>query len=121
MAQAYSNPSSSRTSDDIELPRHDGPFEPRALQDEEQIDPWEEGLGTFDVFALIVNKMIGTGIYTAPTTVYLMTGSKSLTLGLFGVGFLYCLMRWVLSPYPPDTLRCHASTESHIYLGSTIG
>ncbi|KAI6749337.1 hypothetical protein HG530_015176 [Fusarium avenaceum] len=92
MAQAYSNPSSSRTSDDIELPRHDGPFEPRALQDEEQIDPWEEGLGTFDVFALIVNKMIGTGIYTAPTTVYLMTGSKSLTLGLFGVGFLYCLM-----------------------------
>ncbi|WZH47078.1 High-affinity methionine permease [Fusarium acuminatum] len=92
MALAYSNPSSSRTSDDIELPRHDGPFEPRALQDEEQIDPWEEGLGTFDVFALIVNKMIGTGIYTAPTTVYLMTGSKSLTLGLFGVGFLYCLM-----------------------------
>ncbi|CAJ0546519.1 Ff.00g011460.m01.CDS01 [Fusarium sp. VM40] len=92
MALAYPNPSSSCTSDDIELPRHDGPFEPRALQDEEQIDPWEEGLETFHMFALTVNKMIGNGIYTAPTAFYLMTGSKSLTLVLFCVGVLYCLM-----------------------------
>jgi hypothetical protein len=109
MALEHSNPPSLHTSDDIELPQNNGPFEPRALQHEEQIDPWEQGLGAFDVFSLIVNKMIGTGIYTAPTTVYLMTGSKSLTLGLFGVGFLYCLTRWVLCLCPPGTLGHHAS------------
>ncbi|SCB65317.1 unnamed protein product [Fusarium graminearum] len=36
--------------------------------------------------------MIGTGIYTSPAIVYQLTGSKSITLGLFVVGFLYCLM-----------------------------
>ena len=51
-------------------------------------------LGSFDVFALIVNKMIGTGIYTAPTTVLLLTGDKQLSLGLWGVGFVYTIMRY---------------------------
>jgi hypothetical protein len=50
-------------------------------------------LGPFDVFSLIVNKMIGTGIYTAPTTVLLLTGDKQLSLGLWGVGFVYTIMR----------------------------
>jgi amino acid transporter len=49
-------------------------------------------LGSYDVFALIVNKMIGTGIYTAPSTVLLYTGSKQLSLGLWGVGFFYTIM-----------------------------
>lgn len=109
MASENPNPRSSRSSDDFEQPRHNGPFEPRALQPEDRTNPWEEGLGTFDVFALIVNKMIGTGIYTAPTTVYLMTGSKSLTLGLFGIGFLYCLVRLVFSPCSPAPLGQHTS------------
>lgn len=52
-------------------------------------------LGSFDVFALIVNKMVGTGIYTAPATVFLMTGNKNLTLVLFILGFAYSLMRSV--------------------------
>ncbi|CAG7560622.1 unnamed protein product [Fusarium equiseti] len=69
-----------------------GPFKARAPQDETNQTPHEEGLGSFDVFSLIVNKMIGTGIYTSPAVVYRMTGSKSITLALFGVGFLYCLM-----------------------------
>jgi hypothetical protein len=51
-------------------------------------------LGSYDVFALIVNKMIGTGIYTAPSTVLLYTGSKRLSLGLWGVGFFYTIMRY---------------------------
>jgi hypothetical protein len=55
-------------------------------------------LGSFDVFALIVNKMIGTGIYTAPSTVLLYTGSKQLSLGLWGVGFFYTIMRYVSTP-----------------------
>ncbi|KAM0552476.1 hypothetical protein ACHAPJ_008037 [Fusarium lateritium] len=67
-------------------------FKQRAPEDDESHEVWDQGLGAFDVFSLIVNKMIGTGIYTAPTTVYLITGKKSLTLGLFGIGFLYCLM-----------------------------
>jgi hypothetical protein len=52
-------------------------------------------LGSFDVFSLIVNKMIGTGIYTAPTTVLLLTGDKQLSLGLWAVGFVYTIMRCV--------------------------
>ncbi|PNP84161.1 hypothetical protein FNYG_02849 [Fusarium nygamai] len=78
---------------DTSLPPYDaGPFVAREPRDEEPFDAWEEGLGFFDVFSLIVNKMIGTGIYTSPTAVFLLTGNKSLTLGLFAVGFLYCLM-----------------------------
>jgi hypothetical protein len=50
-------------------------------------------LGPFDVFSLIVNKMIGTGIYTAPTTVLLLTGDKQLSLGLWAVGFVFTIMR----------------------------
>lgn len=50
-------------------------------------------LTSFDVFSLIVNKMIGTGVYSSPATVYLMTGNKTLALGLWGVGFLYSLVR----------------------------
>ncbi|RMJ13029.1 hypothetical protein BHE90_001578 [Fusarium euwallaceae] len=36
--------------------------------------------------------MIGTGIYTTPATVFLMTGQKALTLGLFAVGFMYSVV-----------------------------
>jgi hypothetical protein len=53
-------------------------------------------LEAFDVFALIVNKVIGTGIYTAPSTVLLLTGSKQLSLGLWAVGFFYTIMRHAL-------------------------
>ncbi|KAM0229200.1 hypothetical protein ACHAP5_011740 [Fusarium lateritium] len=62
-----------------------GPFKARAPDGETDLPPHEEGLGSFDVFSLIVNKMIGTGIYTSPAVVYQMTGSKSITLALFGV------------------------------------
>nr|CEG05097.1 unnamed protein product [Fusarium clavum] len=68
------------------------PFKPQASEDEPFETPWNERLGSFDVFSLIVNKMIGTGIYTSPAVVYQLTGSKSITLALFGVGFLYCLI-----------------------------
>ncbi|KAH7142073.1 amino acid permease-domain-containing protein [Dactylonectria macrodidyma] len=53
-------------------------------------------LDAFDVFGLIVNKMIGTGIYSAPASVFLMTGDKKLTLGLFGIGFAYTLISMVI-------------------------
>ena len=96
-------------------------------------------LGSFDVFSLIVNKMIGTGsmqlqggfiprydvsgrketsvsprirgastacpfrtrqqltpdvaVFSAPVSVFILTGSKNLTLGLFGVGYFSSLIR----------------------------
>lgn len=52
-------------------------------------------LDTFDIFSLIVNKMIGTGVYTAPASVYLMTEHKSLSLGLWVIGFGYTILRCV--------------------------
>ncbi|KAF7556406.1 hypothetical protein G7Z17_g1479 [Cylindrodendrum hubeiense] len=79
-------------------PQNISPFKPRPSPDD--ADPasnWAKGpLATFDVFALIVNKMIGTGIYSAPATVYVLTGNKSLTLGLFSIGFIYTLISMVM-------------------------
>ncbi|KAK2026409.1 hypothetical protein LX32DRAFT_21698 [Colletotrichum zoysiae] len=49
-------------------------------------------LNTFDIFSLNVNKTIGTGVYTAPASVYLMTEQKSFALGLCGIGFLYTIV-----------------------------
>ncbi|KAJ4061423.1 hypothetical protein NW756_002862 [Fusarium oxysporum] len=92
MAEEDPKPSFPPQHQDSIQPYDAGPFVPRALRDDETFDASEQGLGFFDVFSLIVNKMIGTGIYTSPTAVFLLTGNKSLTLGLFAVGFLYCLM-----------------------------
>jgi hypothetical protein len=50
-------------------------------------------LNTFDVFSLIVNKMVGTGIFTAPAQVLLATQSKQLALALWALGFIYTIMR----------------------------
>ena len=47
----------------------------------------------WDVSSLIINKMVGTGIYTAPPAVLLFTGSKREALSLWIVGFLYTLVR----------------------------
>ncbi|KAK4663394.1 hypothetical protein QC763_0098100 [Podospora pseudopauciseta] len=71
-----------------------GPFKNPRVNTETSISE-ERGtgpLGVFDIFAFIANKMIGTGIYTAPASVFLLTGRKNLTLGLFGVGFFYSLI-----------------------------
>lgn len=80
----------------LAVPERAGPFKPQLAL--ENIDPDQEPypsgeLGTFDVFALIVNKMIGTGIFSAPATVFLLTGRKDVTLGLFVVGWAYSLAR----------------------------
>ncbi|KAH7159768.1 hypothetical protein B0J13DRAFT_580965 [Dactylonectria estremocensis] len=79
-------------------PLNVGPFKPRpSPEDADPTNNWIRGaLETFDVFALIVNKMIGTGIYSAPATVFLLTGNKSLTLGLFSIGFIYTLISMVM-------------------------
>lgn len=47
-----------------------------------------------DVAALIVNKMIGTGIFTGPSSVLLYTHNKSVAIGLWVLGFSYTLLRY---------------------------
>jgi len=55
--------------------------------------PAAGALNSFDVFSLICNKMIGTGIFTAPASVLLTTRNKSLALGLWAIGFAWAIMR----------------------------
>lgn len=47
----------------------------------------------WDVSSLIINKMIGTGIFTAPPAVLILTGNKREALGLWIAGFVYTLVR----------------------------
>ena len=50
-------------------------------------------LNSRDVCSFIVNKMVGTGIYTTPPVVLLLTRSKGEALGLWFIGFVYTLVR----------------------------
>ncbi|KAK7710171.1 hypothetical protein SLS63_013034 [Diaporthe eres] len=40
--------------------------------------------------------MIGTGIFTTPASIFLLTGQKSLTLGLWGIGLFYSMVSMAL-------------------------
>lgn len=50
-------------------------------------------LGLLDVAALIINKQIGTGIFTTPGIVLGLTGSKSISLVLWLCGGLWAFLR----------------------------
>jgi hypothetical protein len=52
-------------------------------------------LGALDVAALIMNKMIGAGIFTTPGTVLFLTQSKRLSIVLWVLGGVYSLIRSV--------------------------
>jgi len=49
-------------------------------------------LRIFDVVALIVNKMIGTGIFTTPGMVLVLTDGKGLSLFLWVIGGFYSVL-----------------------------
>ncbi|KAK1962243.1 hypothetical protein LY78DRAFT_260200 [Colletotrichum sublineola] len=51
--------------------------------------PLTRTLGRADVAALIINKMIGTGIFAGPYTVLINSASKSVAIGLWVVGLCY--------------------------------
>jgi hypothetical protein len=59
----------------------------------EAVDLPARPLSQWDVASLIINKMIGTGIFTAPPTVLLMAGSPGLAFGLWILGFAYTIVR----------------------------
>lgn len=70
------------------------PYEDAARMSEQPSHGWQvPELTWFDVFSLIVNNLIGTGIFTAPASIYLLTGQKSLALGLWAIGFCYSVVR----------------------------
>lgn len=56
-----------------------------------------QDLGLWDVASVIFNKMVGTGIFTAPGHVLKLTGSKGLSLGLWVVGGAYTAL-WYSGP-----------------------
>ncbi|CRG91397.1 Low-affinity methionine permease [Talaromyces islandicus] len=49
-------------------------------------------LRTWDVAALIINKMVGTGIFTTPGVVLSLTGSKTISIILWLVGGVHTLL-----------------------------
>jgi amino acid transporter len=53
-------------------------------------------LGTLDVSALILNKMVGTGIFTLPGLVLSLTRSKRTSLGLWVVGGVYSMLSFAI-------------------------
>lgn len=62
------------------------------------VAPLPRPLNSYDVAAFIINKMIGSGIFTTPVTVLIMThNDKGLAFGLWILGFVYTLIR---SSYP---------------------
>jgi hypothetical protein len=52
-------------------------------------------LGSVDLACLIINKMIGTGIYVTPATVALLVQNKVAAMVLWGFGGLYSYLRSV--------------------------
>lgn len=56
--------------------------------------PVAGALASFDVFALIVNKMLGTGIFTSPSLVLALTGSREKAIAFWVVGFIYSIIRY---------------------------
>ena len=46
-------------------------------------------LTTFDVFSFIVNNMVGTGIFTAPSAVLSLTADWRIAVTLWAAAFLY--------------------------------
>jgi hypothetical protein len=50
-------------------------------------------LTSWDVGSLVFNKMVGTGIFTAPPAVLALLGSGGAAFGLWIGGFLYTIVR----------------------------
>jgi len=58
----------------------------------EHITIRKQNLNVFDVASLILNKMVGTGIFTTPGSIVLLNKSKGLTVALWVLGGPYCLL-----------------------------
>ena len=60
-------------------------------------EPPEAGkLRSIDVFGFIVNKMIGTGIYTNPAMVLVLTGNRTTAISFWVIGLIYTVVRYII-------------------------
>ncbi|OBT52025.1 hypothetical protein VE04_06969, partial [Pseudogymnoascus sp. 24MN13] len=75
-------------------------------------------LNSRDVCAFIVNKMVGTGIYTTPPVVLLLTRSKGEALGLWFIGFVYTLISMTI--YLEYARKLPHTGGELIYLDETL-
>jgi hypothetical protein len=83
-------------------------------------------LNSRDVGAFIVNKMIGTGIFITPPIVLLLTRSKGEALGLWVLGFVYTLIRFVYIRIPLYTVDAETATDGAaaiacLFTSNTLG
>lgn len=78
---------------------------------------WARPLGTWDVAALIMNKMIGAGFFTTPGIVLSLTGSKWITIILWILGGIYSLISF--SIYLEYGLTFKFNGGDLIYVSST--
>jgi hypothetical protein len=53
-------------------------------------------LGMLDVAALIINKQIGTGIFTTPGLVLGLTGNKTISIVMWFCGGIWAFLRYIL-------------------------
>jgi hypothetical protein len=91
----------SHQSEEVDLRRCSGSSSARSPRNEtpqqwHSLPVHAELLTTFDVFSLIANKMIGSGIYNNASAVLVLTGDKGLAMTLWVLGFVYTLIRCVL-------------------------
>lgn len=56
-------------------------------------------LGFIQCSALMINQMVGSGIFTLPGLILLLTKSKPIAIGLWAVGGIYSLLRFVDTMY----------------------
>jgi hypothetical protein len=67
--------------------------------------------GTWDVLALVLNKMIGTGIFTVPGLVLALTQSTRVSVGLWVAGGLYTAA-WYICHHALRFLNEHLLTST---------
>jgi hypothetical protein len=90
-----SAPPETGATDGPHLNSDDEDYEATIAPDETFAPEGKKELGTWDIFSLIVNKMIGTGIFTAPAQAFLLTGSKKIAILMWVIGYFYSILRCV--------------------------
>lgn len=74
-------------------------------------------LTRYDVAALMINRMVGVGIFTNPSLVLWFCGSQWLALGMWFIGGLFSCLWLVLTRSPPPLEESHPTGgRSHLLI-----
>jgi len=77
-------------------------------------------LGIIDVAALIINKQIGTGIFTTPGLVLSLTGSKTTSIIMWFCGGIWASLWFVTQPLPREVSHSKSSVVIYVEFGSAF-